>query len=147
MYPSSQRQLSDNSVPLRLLLDRNHFPRSHHHVLAMVRKIAVVGAGASGKFPTSCLRYRHNADAAKGAAAAAALDAEDFFEEIKVFDRRETAGGTWIYDATPGQLPLTPGALPPQTDPPLSIPDRLPQTTPCCIQYRFEQTPIYELLT
>ena len=82
-----------------------------------------------------------------GAAAAAALHAEDYFDDIKVFERRETAGGTWIYDAEPGVLPLTPGALPPQTDKPLSIPETLPATREPSAQYRFEKTPIYEELT
>ncbi|USW59319.1 Putative flavin monooxygenase, FAD/NAD(P)-binding domain superfamily [Septoria linicola] len=95
----------------------------------MVRKVAIIGAGASG------------------AAAAAALHAEDYFDDIKVFERRETAGGTWIYDAEPGEVPITPGALPPDVDRPLSIPEKLPARRPASTQYRFDKTPIYEGLT
>lgn len=40
------------------------------------------------------IKLTHNS---KGAAAAAAFDAEDAFDIIQVFERRETAGGTW-YD-------------------------------------------------
>lgn len=81
---------------------------------------------------------------------AAALKAEDCFEEVKVFERRDSAGGTWIYDADPqwsGELPLRPGCLPPDIDPQLTIPERLPKTAARTTQHRFESTPIYEGLT
>lgn len=42
-----------------------------------IKSVAIIGAGASG------------------AAAAAALKAEDIFDIIKIFERRETPGGTW----------------------------------------------------
>ncbi|KXT02971.1 hypothetical protein AC578_10619 [Pseudocercospora eumusae] len=95
----------------------------------VVRKVAVIGAGASG------------------AAAAAALKAEDYFDDIQVFERKEMPGGTWIYDRDPGDLPFTPGALPPQVDKPLKIPDSFPTTTAASTQNRYEKTPIYEQLT
>lgn len=105
-----------------------------------------------------------------GAAAAASLKAEDYFDTIRVFERRECAGGTWylnfqcdltqasltnanqyrIYDANPGPLPLHPGALPPGIDPPLHIPDGpFPRREPSLSnsQNRFDRTPIYEELT
>ncbi|KAJ9607679.1 hypothetical protein H2200_007757 [Cladophialophora chaetospira] len=122
-----------------------------------VKSVAIIGAGASG------------------AAAAAALAAEDYFDRIRVFERRETPGGTWwvlarsqlppplrdlgthtysvsnvrIYDPDPGPGPkLTPGADPPETDPPLKIPDGpLPRTTAPSTQERFDRTPIYDTLT
>ncbi|KAF2771661.1 FAD/NAD(P)-binding domain-containing protein [Teratosphaeria nubilosa] len=59
---------------------------------SIIRTIAVIGACAS---------------AAVSAAAASALAAEDQFEKIRVYERRETAGGTWLYDADPG-APLIP---------------------------------------
>lgn len=40
-----------------------------------------------------------------GAAAAAALKAEDYYETIRVFERRECAGGTWYADIAPGYRP------------------------------------------
>ncbi|KAF7197313.1 Thiol-specific monooxygenase [Pseudocercospora fuligena] len=95
----------------------------------VIRKVAVIGAGASG------------------AAAAAALKAEDYFDNIQVFERKGTPGGTWIYDRDPGNLPFTPGALPPQVDKPLTIPDSLPTTTAASTQHRYDKTPIYEQLT
>ncbi|EME78128.1 uncharacterized protein MYCFIDRAFT_57535, partial [Pseudocercospora fijiensis CIRAD86] len=95
----------------------------------VIRNVAVIGAGASG------------------AAATAALKAEDYFDDIQVFERKETPGGTWIYDPDPGCLPITPGALPPQVDKPLAIPKSLPTTTPPSTQHRYDKTPIYEQLT
>ncbi|KAJ4299268.1 hypothetical protein N0V90_004512 [Kalmusia sp. IMI 367209] len=52
-----------------------------------------------------------------------------------------------IYDAEPTNLPLYPGHLPPDTDPPLEIPEALPQITPPSQQHRWTQTPIYQSLT
>lgn len=83
-----------------------------------------------------------------GAAAAAALDAEDYFDTIKVFEKRACPGGVWNYDPDPGHLPLDPGALPPSLDPAISVPEKLPCTQPPLKQNRFDQTPLYEgLLT
>lgn len=44
-----------------------------------IKSVAVVGAGAAG------------------AITAVALKAENYFERIRVFERRETPGGTWYY--------------------------------------------------
>ncbi|KAK6065318.1 thiol-specific monooxygenase [Seiridium cupressi] len=67
---------------------------------------------------------------------------------ISIFERREKAGGTWIYDADP-QPPLAvhPGALPTQLDPPLSLPDHLPAILPPSQQERYAKTPVYDSLT
>ncbi|PCD21627.1 hypothetical protein FGRA07_11612 [Fusarium graminearum] len=46
-----------------------------------VKSIAVVGAGAAG------------------AITAATLKAENYFDRIRVFERRETPGGTWLVRA------------------------------------------------
>jgi hypothetical protein len=82
-----------------------------------------------------------------------------------VFERRESAGGTWyfspilpkydiswsanrIYDSnTPHKLPLKPGSLPPESDPSIPVPDDLPKITSPDKQERFTQTPIYSSLT
>jgi hypothetical protein len=83
-----------------------------------------------------------------GAAAAAALAAEKCFSRIQVFERRETPGGTWIYDSDPGSLLRpAPGHLPPDVDPPVDIPPNLPTTTVPILEERFDQTPIYSELT
>ncbi|EXJ76958.1 hypothetical protein A1O3_10115 [Capronia epimyces CBS 606.96] len=95
-----------------------------------IKSVAIIGAGASG------------------AAAAAAFGAEGYFDKIRVFERRETPGGTWIYDGDPRPaLKIVPGALPPDIDRPLTIPDGLPKTTTPSSQERFERTPIYDELT
>lgn len=53
-----------------------------------------------------------------------------------------------IYDSEPGpRLLIHPGGLPPDVDPPVVIPDRLPITTPPVQQERFSHTPIYDSLT
>ncbi|PSN73391.1 FAD/NAD(P)-binding domain-containing protein [Corynespora cassiicola Philippines] len=95
-----------------------------------VRSVAIIGAGAAG------------------AIAAAALVSENAFEKIKVFERREVPGGTWVYDADPGcSFELNPGKLPPEIDPPLKPPATLPTTTKPSMQYRYDRTPIYSELT
>ncbi|KAI2619654.1 putative dimethylaniline monooxygenase [Hypoxylon sp. NC1633] len=95
-----------------------------------IRSVAVVGAGAAG------------------AITAAALKAEDYFERIRVFERRETPGGTWIFDSDPKpDLAIRPGRLPSDIDPPLEIPKELPQVTTPNQQERYSKTPIYNSLT
>ncbi|KAK7931156.1 hypothetical protein PG985_001868 [Apiospora marii] len=95
-----------------------------------IKSVAVIGAGASGTIT------------------AAALKAEDCFDRIVVFERREAPGGTWIYDADPQPgLPILPGLLPPEVDTPLKIPHDLPRETPHDTQERFVKTPIYDELT
>ncbi|GKT47397.1 thiol-specific monooxygenase [Colletotrichum spaethianum] len=42
-----------------------------------IKSVAIIGAGAAG------------------AVTAAAFKAENYFERIQVFERRESAGGTW----------------------------------------------------
>ena len=55
---------------------------------------------------------------------------------------------TRIYDPEPGpEIELHPGKLPPDVDPPLELPGRLPQTTPPNRRQRYASTPIYEELT
>ncbi|KAI2466479.1 putative dimethylaniline monooxygenase [Annulohypoxylon bovei var. microspora] len=95
-----------------------------------IRSVAVVGAGAAG------------------AITAAALKAENYFERIRVFERREAPGGTWIFDPDPHPgLELQPGKLPPDVDPALELPPDLPQVTAPDQRERFSQTPIYNSLT
>ncbi|KAK3372584.1 hypothetical protein B0H63DRAFT_503686 [Podospora didyma] len=95
-----------------------------------IRSVAIIGAGAAG------------------AMTAAAFKAENYFERIKVFERRSTAGGTWIYDPDPGTPPhVQPGSLPGDIDPPLEIPASLPRITPPSQQERYVRTPVYSSLT
>ncbi|RFU79595.1 thiol-specific monooxygenase [Trichoderma arundinaceum] len=95
-----------------------------------IKSVAVIGAGAAG------------------AVTAAALKAEEAFDVIRVFERRECAGGTWIYDAAvQPHLLARPGALPAELDPPLEIPQNLPAVARPNKQERFSTTPIYSSLT
>ncbi|KAH7380717.1 hypothetical protein BKA66DRAFT_128634 [Pyrenochaeta sp. MPI-SDFR-AT-0127] len=95
-----------------------------------VKSVAIIGAGAAG------------------AATAAAFAAEDIFDTIRVFERREVPGGTWIYDADPGPpIQLQPGKIPPDIDPPMKIPYNLPNSTAPSLQPRYDTTPIYAELT
>ncbi|KAK4170147.1 hypothetical protein QBC43DRAFT_348581 [Cladorrhinum sp. PSN259] len=94
-----------------------------------IKSVAIIGAGAAG------------------AVTAAAFEAEKYYERIRVFERRETPGGTWIYDPSPLKHPPRPGALAPEIDPPLKPPENLPRTTPPSKQERYSQTPIYSSLT
>ncbi|KAK3363001.1 hypothetical protein B0T25DRAFT_27058 [Lasiosphaeria hispida] len=95
-----------------------------------VKSVAIIGAGAAG------------------AVTAAAFKAEDYFEHIRVFERRETAGGTWIYDADPPPgPPIQPGSLAGEVDPPLEIPANLPRIAPPNQQERYSQTPVYASVT
>ncbi|KAH8655135.1 hypothetical protein BGZ60DRAFT_459846 [Tricladium varicosporioides] len=95
-----------------------------------IKSVAIIGAGAAG------------------AITSAAFIEERCFDRIEVFERKESAGGTWIYDPSPSSsLSLQPGGLPPDIDPPLKIPNNLPKTTPPNEQERYTQTPIYSSLT
>ncbi|KAK3335626.1 hypothetical protein B0T19DRAFT_407004 [Cercophora scortea] len=96
-----------------------------------VKSVAIIGAGAAG------------------AVTAAALKAENYYERIQVYERRESPGGTWLYDGDPRPLPpIRPGKLPNEgVDPPLKVPSQLPQTTPPNQQHRYDQTPVYSSLT
>ncbi|RDI80939.1 hypothetical protein Vi05172_g9137 [Venturia inaequalis] len=95
-----------------------------------IKSVAVIGAGAAG------------------AITAAALVRENVFETIRVFERRGSPGGTWIYDAnTTPPLDISPGSLPTDIDPPLPLPRHFPAVTKPCAQERFEKTPVYDSLT
>ncbi|RFU25906.1 hypothetical protein B7463_g10431, partial [Scytalidium lignicola] len=95
-----------------------------------IKSVAIIGAGAAGAVTT------------------AAFKAENYFDRIRVFERRETPGGTWIYDPDPTpELSIHPGSLPLEIDPPLEIPAELPKITAPNAQERFSKTPIYDSLT
>lgn len=95
-----------------------------------IKSVAVIGAGAAGAITT------------------ASLVSEKYFDRIRVFERRSCPGGTWIYDANPGDPQDIPsGQLPPQIDQPLTIPTTLPTTKTPSREERWTATPIYESLT
>jgi len=55
--------------------------------------------------------------------------------------------GYRIHDAEPPTLPIHPGKLPTDIDPPLSLPSYFPSTTAPSSRERWAKTPIYENLT
>lgn len=61
-----------------------------------IKSVAIIGAGAAGKphyFPRTYIRKELTIT--KGAVTAAAFKAENYYDRIRVFERRETPGGTW----------------------------------------------------
>ncbi|KAH7374663.1 hypothetical protein B0T11DRAFT_344394 [Plectosphaerella cucumerina] len=95
-----------------------------------IRSVAIIGAGAAG------------------AVTAAAFAAEKYYDRIQVYERRDSAGGTWIYDANPSpRPPVHPGKLAPEIDPTLDKPPSLPATLKPNRQQRWTHTPIYGSLT
>ncbi|KAF2449213.1 dimethylaniline monooxygenase [Karstenula rhodostoma CBS 690.94] len=68
--------------------------------------VAVIGAGPSG---ISALK---------------ALSEENIFENIRLFERRERVGGTWLYDEDPE--PFSPSPDQPQYEPPAKLPSSAP---------------------
>ncbi|KAK4182701.1 hypothetical protein QBC35DRAFT_509483 [Podospora australis] len=95
-----------------------------------IRSVAIIGAGAAG------------------AVTAAAFKAEHYFDRIRVYERRETTGGVWIHDVGPRHPPqVQPGSVAFEIDPPLKVPDNLPQQTDPNHQERYSHTSLYENLT
>lgn len=101
--------------------------------VANVRKIAIIGGGASGAITLDLLVQEHA------------------FDEIVLFERRETVGGVWVLDEKPIDSPthlLKPGALSRELDPPLPNPFRSGEVSGLIRllrsqQERFEQTAAY----
>jgi cation diffusion facilitator CzcD-associated flavoprotein CzcO len=61
-----------------------------------IRSVAIIGAGASGKtIPPMLSASNWYLRRTTGAVAAAAFLAENYYEKIRVFERRESPGGTW----------------------------------------------------
>jgi hypothetical protein len=61
----------------------------------VVKSVAVIGAGAAGEIPPHSTHRPPLTGTILGAITAAALVRENYFETIRVFERRETPGGTW----------------------------------------------------
>ncbi|PVH80841.1 putative dimethylaniline monooxygenase [Cadophora sp. DSE1049] len=73
-----------------------------------IRRVAVIGAGPSG------------------ISAVHALVREKKFETIRVFERRDRVGGTWVYDAQPDVFPTSSAKNPPSRQIPSTIPGFAP---------------------
>lgn len=98
--------------------------------MASIRSVAIIGAGPAG------------------AIAVDALAQEKAFDTIKVFERREKAGGCWIADPEDHvqQYPDLEKIASRTADETLPIPSKLPTKTPHNTQYRFSETSIYPTL-
>lgn len=86
--------------------------------------VAVIGTGPSG------------------VAAVKALDDEKIFNTVRVFDRRDRAGGIWIYDPEPDVFP-DPGK---QQSQPRQISAQLPQFTSPAPEDTTARTAAYDTL-
>ncbi|EEY17494.1 dimethylaniline monooxygenase [Verticillium alfalfae VaMs.102] len=102
---------------------------ANQDAMVAIKRVAVIGAGPGG------------------AIAVDALAKEKAFDLIRVFERREAAGGCWLGDTTPPPLLTDLEALANRTaDPPVDIPDRLPAQTPKLTQPRFADSSVYPYL-
>lgn len=67
-----------------------------------IESVAIIGAGAAGMHNLSSFPKYNEYDGTgtdkhiTGAATAAAFAAEQYFETIRVFERKGSAGGTWF---------------------------------------------------
>ncbi|KAH8602710.1 flavin dependent monooxygenase-like protein [Bisporella sp. PMI_857] len=95
-----------------------------------IKSIAIIGAGPAGAITVD------------------ALSQEQAFDKIRLFERREKAGGCWIEDPKDHVQRLTDyEKLAARTpDATLPIPDNLPTEIPHNTQYRFSETTVYPTL-
>ncbi|SPO03686.1 related to monooxygenase [Cephalotrichum gorgonifer] len=98
--------------------------------MVAVKRVAVIGAGPAG------------------AIAIDALAQEKAFDLIRVFERRENAGGCWIGDTErPPPVTADLASLADRTaDKPIPIPAKLPARTPKIDQPRFAESSVYPYL-
>ncbi|PBP27216.1 flavin dependent monooxygenase-like protein [Diplocarpon rosae] len=95
-----------------------------------IKSVAIIGAGPAGAITVD------------------ALAQEEAFDTIRVFERREKAGGCWIADPADNvqQYPDLEKIANRTADESLPVPPGLPTTTPHHTQYRFSETSIYPAL-
>ncbi|KAF9893540.1 hypothetical protein FE257_010852 [Aspergillus nanangensis] len=94
-----------------------------------VKSVAIIGAGPAGAITID------------------ALAQEKAFDNIRVFERRERAGGCWVYDeGEPPSLGDLDALSSRAVDKPVPIPDTLPGVAPRLQAHRFSDTPVYPAL-
>ncbi|KAM0367751.1 hypothetical protein ACHAPY_011683, partial [Fusarium culmorum] len=94
-----------------------------------VKRVAVIGAGPAGAITID------------------ALAKEQAFDVIRVFERRERAGGCWVGDTErPEALTNLAQLADRSADKPVTIPEHLPAYTPKSDQPRFTESSIYPYL-
>ncbi|KAG8627936.1 hypothetical protein KVT40_003809 [Elsinoe batatas] len=97
--------------------------------MGKVKRVAIIGAGPAG------------------AIAIDALAREQAFDVIRVFERREKAGGCWLLDEQPHPHLSDIDRLTSRTaDTPIPLPSTLPAQTPKSTTPRFTETPVYPYL-
>ncbi|WYZ34314.1 hypothetical protein EsH8_I_000590 [Colletotrichum jinshuiense] len=97
--------------------------------MGAIKRVAVIGAGPAGAITID------------------ALAREKAFDVIRVFERREMAGGCWVGDQTPPpHLTDLPSLADRTADRPIPIPDTLPAQTPKRSAPRFTESGIYPYL-
>ncbi|CZT42715.1 related to monooxygenase [Rhynchosporium secalis] len=98
--------------------------------MAPIKSVAIIGAGPAGLISID------------------ALAQEKAFDTIRVFERREKAGGCWIADPKDHvqQYPDFHKIASRTPDDPIPVPSDLPTTTARNTQYRFSDTSIYPTL-
>ncbi|KAI5917192.1 hypothetical protein F4810DRAFT_716694 [Camillea tinctor] len=101
---------------------------------AIARRVAVIGAGPAGAIATD------------------ALLKEQAFDVVRVFDRRDQIGGTWVYTPhLPAKIPSLKDLINGNADVAVPIPENLPTETPKTEavnshQVRFSDTALHENL-
>ncbi|KAL4786964.1 hypothetical protein BJX76DRAFT_319655 [Aspergillus varians] len=93
-----------------------------------VKSVAIIGAGPAG------------------AIAVDAFAQEQAFDRIRVFERREKAGGCWLYDEEPAPLTDFDALAERTADQPVAAPGPLPGYFQRAKQHRFDDTPVYPAL-
>jgi hypothetical protein len=95
----------------------------------VVKRVAVIGLGPAGAISID------------------ALAQEEVFDVIRVFERREAAGGCWIGDlGPPPRLEHLSALASRSADKPLPIPRQLPARVPPSSQPRFAESSVYPYL-
>ncbi|KAJ0272133.1 hypothetical protein CBS470a_012828 [Colletotrichum nupharicola] len=99
-----------------------------------IRRVAVIGAGPAGAIATD------------------ALVKEQAFDVVRVFERRDLAGGTWVYTPElPPRIPSLRDLVEQRANPPVDLPNTFPTWTPKTErinshQLRYADTGVHETL-
>ncbi|KIA75860.1 monooxygenase [Aspergillus ustus] len=94
-----------------------------------IKSVAIIGAGPAGAIAVDAFAQEHA------------------FDRIRVFERREKAGGCWIYDEdAPAPLADFDALTARTADKPVAAPGKLPGYFQRSQQHRFDDTPVYPAL-
>ncbi|KAB5572172.1 thiol-specific monooxygenase [Coniochaeta sp. 2T2.1] len=99
-----------------------------------IRRVAVIGTGPAGAIATD------------------ALLKEQAFDEVRVFDRQDAIGGTWVYKhGREASIPSLKNLVEEQADKPVAVPSHLPCKAPASPEVdshvlRYSDTGVHEAL-